>query len=106
MMHYLSCFGLLSANFDNILSKYEFQKDKMTFKLNTGENIFNITVTAQNGEIRDYKINIIRVQDTTTVEELILKLGVKVNENYMYGMSVGTDTSTIIASILKIFFLS
>ena len=38
MMHYLSCFGLLSANFDNMLSKYEFQKDKMTFRTRDRSN--------------------------------------------------------------------
>lgn len=73
-----------------------------TIKLPLEKNEIIIKVTAQNGEIRNYKINIIRVQDTTTVEEVVLKLGVKANGNYMYGMSVGTDTSTIIASILKI----
>lgn len=65
-------------------------------------NIITIKVTAQNGEVRNYKITIIRVQDTTTVEEVVAKLGVKVNGSYMYGLSVGIDASTIVASVAKI----
>lgn len=65
-------------------------------------NVITIKVTAQNGEVRNYKITIIRVQDTTTVEEVVAKLGVKVNGSYMYGLSVGIDASTIVASVAKI----
>ena len=73
-----------------------------TIKLPLEKNVVMIKVTAQNGEVRNYTINIIRVKDTTTVEEVVSKLGVKVNQSYMYGLSVGIDTSTIVASVSKI----
>ena len=73
-----------------------------TIQIPLEKNAVTIKVTAQNGEVRNYVINIIRVKDTTTVEEVVLKLGVKTNDSYIYGLSMGTDTSTIVASVQKI----
>lgn len=66
------------------------------------DNRIVITVTAQNGDKREYIINIKRVKDTTTVEEVVQKLGVKNRDNYLYGINSGTAVSTIVASINKI----
>jgi beta-N-acetylglucosaminidase len=71
-------------------------------KLPNEDNVVTIKVTAQSGDVRTYTINIKRVKDTTTVEEVIQKLGVKNKDSYLYGMSAGTDSSTIIASVQKI----
>lgn len=63
------------------------------------DNKVVIKVTAQNGTNKEYILNIKRVKDTTTVEDVINKLGVKVKDGYLYGMSVNTAISTMIASI-------
>lgn len=66
------------------------------------DNKIVIKVTAQNGETKEYVINIKRVKDTTTVEEVINKLGVKTKDGYIYGISVNTAVSTVIASVQSI----
>lgn len=73
-----------------------------TIDLPNEDNRVVVTVTAQNGDKREYIINIKRVKDTTTVEEVVQKLGVKNKDNYLYGINTGTAISTIVASVNKI----
>lgn len=75
------------------IGEYEFLEEK---------NQVIIKVTAENGDVREYIINIIRVKDTTTIEEIIAKLGVKINGNNLYGIATNTAISTIISSVNKI----
>ena len=60
-----------------------------------------IIVTAENGSTRTYRITIIKVKDTTTVEDIINKLSVKVNGNIMNHISPDTLATTLKQSILK-----
>ena len=62
-----------------------------------------ITVTAENGDIRKYTINITRNNVTTAIDisEILRVLNIKNDGNYIYGYELGTDISTIINSITK-----
>ena len=59
-----------------------------------------IIVTSASGKTRIYKINFIReTMDTTTVEDAMNNSGFKYNDNYMYGIEVGTNVSELIGNI-------
>ena len=60
-----------------------------------------LKVTAENGDVRIYKMTMVKVNDTTTVEEIISNLSVKVTGNIMHGISPGTLGSTLVTSINK-----
>ncbi len=62
-----------------------------------------INVTAQNGNVNTYKVNIIKSSSTTelTVSEIMPKIGVKYNNSYISGIALGTDVSTLINNIKK-----
>lgn len=72
------------------------------FELVDEENIFVVKVTAENGSVKEYTINIKVVTDTTTVPEIISKLGVKAKSTSLYGISTNTAVSTVLSSIEKI----
>lgn len=59
-----------------------------------------IIVTAENGEIKTYKINIIKVENTISIEELSNKLGV-VSDNIIPNNQINTKISTIVNKILS-----
>ena len=67
--------------------------------LNSGTTTRNIVVKAQNGETRTYTLNIIKqsssIEDTTTVQGVLNKAGIKNNSSYVSGFSVGMDVSNI-----------
>jgi len=61
-----------------------------------------IVVTAQNGDVRTYKINITRSgEKAIAISEILRIIGVKNDGAYIYGYSVGTDISTIKKSIIN-----
>ena len=60
-----------------------------------------IIVTSESGLKKVYKINIIKVEDARSVEEIISGLSVKTNGNIMYYISPGTQINTLIQNILK-----
>ncbi len=65
------------------------------------ETEHQITVTAENGLTKTYKINFKKVEDTTSVEDIINSLSVKVNNDVMNHISPDTVANTLIQSILK-----
>ena len=60
-----------------------------------------IIVTAENGSKKTYKLIIIKVEDTTTVKDILSNLSVKVTGNIMNNISPDTASNTLIQSILK-----
>ena len=69
-------------------------------KINT-----NIVVTAPSGSVRNISLLITRTRDLNgeniKVDEVVNKMGVKVNNNYIYGLSLGSNKGTLTSSILK-----
>lgn len=60
-----------------------------------------ITVTAQNGAVRKYNINITRDNpvEALDISEILRVLNIKNDGNYIYGYALNTDVSNIIKSI-------
>ena len=60
-----------------------------------------ITVTAANGAIRKYTINITRNNPTSAIDisEILRILNIKNDGNYIYGYALGTDITKIVKSI-------
>lgn len=65
------------------------------------KTLHEITVTSESGNSRTYKLTIIKVKDTTTVNDIISKLSVKTNDTLMFNISPETLVSTLIQSINK-----
>ena len=61
----------------------------------------SIIVTAENGSTKTYKISIIKTKDTTTVQEIVEKLPVKINNETMYAISPETQVNSLVQNILK-----
>lgn len=60
----------------------------------------SVVVTAQNGKIRTYVINFIREEsNSTTVGDAMNHSGFKYNNNYLFGIQVGTNVSNLIGNI-------
>ena len=61
-----------------------------------------ITVTAVNGDVRVYNINITRSKEVAiSISEILRLLEIKNDGNYIYGFSIGTDISTIKQNIIN-----
>ena len=61
-----------------------------------------ITVTAQNGDVRIYNINVTRSETVAiAVGEILRLLNIKNDGYYMYGFEVGTDISAIKKNIIS-----
>ncbi len=60
-----------------------------------------VKVTAENGDIRKYYINITKNDGTTALDigEILRVLNIKNDGNYVYGFQLGTNITTIINSI-------
>lgn len=73
---------------------YTFDNKKVTVSL---------IVTAEDGSKTTYKIILTQVlpENNIKVEDILAKLAVKVNENYMYGISINTQVSEISNTIIK-----
>lgn len=61
----------------------------------------SIVVTAENGKTNTYVINVkqVRTDNEVKVNEIVAKMGVKVNGNIMYGISPGYQVETLIKSV-------
>ena len=72
-----------------------------SISLSGEKQTIKINVTAQNGDVRTYSINITR--DGTkaiSVSEILRVINIKNDGTYMYGFNVGTDISTIKKNII------
>lgn len=73
-----------------------------TINLANDETKVEISVTSESGLTKVYKITIIKVEDTTSLNDIIGKLSVKVNNNIMYNISNGVTIRDIKSTINKI----
>lgn len=72
-----------------------------SISLNGQKQTIPITVTAQNGDVRVYNINVTRSGEVAiAISEILRLLNIKNDGNYMYGFKLGTDISTIKKSII------
>lgn len=114
--------GSLISNFDSDITEYVYYVTDDTtianvsvtqsssskvegtgdYELTDTSTTVTVTVTADSGAIKEYVITITKVKDTTTIENIIDNLGVKVNGGYLYGISTNLATSTIISSVQKL----
>ena len=87
--------------------------------VNEGNNAIKVSVTAQNGSVKTYTVNVHREKsvvpspapvtpsnpnpatNTTDLYGVVTKSGYKINDNYVSGISVGTKASSVINSIKK-----
>lgn len=71
--------------------------------INTSGNTIEhkITVTAENGAKKTYKITLIKAENTTTVDDIVSNLSVTINGNVMSNISPETAVNTLVQSILK-----
>ena len=64
-----------------------------------------IKVTAENGSINTYTLNIVKDSNEQpaepTVNDIMPKIGVKYNDTYISGIKIGTDVSTLVNNIKK-----
>lgn len=82
-----------------------------TIALNEDSKLLTIVVTAQNGAIRTYKINVKRkpkppeepetspIEEKVTVSSILAKTNIKTKDSYFYGFEVGTNIQNIIDKI-------
>jgi len=68
-----------------------------------GKAVVKIVVTAEDGTTNTYVLNIKKVipEDVVTVDSVVSKVGVKVNQNIMYGISPDTAISTLVNTVTK-----
>ena len=86
------------------------QEDVLSTISGTGTHTFvdgvfqvNIIVTAEDGTSTTYAINITKVvpENVITVNDIVSKMGVKVNEDIIYGISPDTSISTLVNTVTK-----
>ena len=70
--------------------------------LSSDNETIPITVTAQNGDIRIYKINITRTDEIPlSISEILRVLDIRNDDSYIYGLKVGTDIGLIRQNIIN-----
>ncbi len=62
----------------------------------------DITVVAENGDIKTYKIEIVKVVDNNSLSQIMSSISYKSDNDYIYGISKNNTALTIINNILKI----
>jgi beta-N-acetylglucosaminidase len=73
-----------------------------TVSLSGEKQTIPIVVTAQNGDIRTYNINVTRTESVAiAVGEILRLLNIKNDGTYMYGFDVGMDISKIKSNIIS-----
>ena len=73
-----------------------------TVSLNGEKQVIPIIVTAANGDVRTYNINITRTGEVAiAVSEILRLLGIKNDGNYMFGLNMETDISLIMKDIIS-----
>ena len=74
-------------------------------QLTVGENKFVLSVTAQNGDVKNYNLNIIRSENETgepLVDDIVSEIGIKSDGTYFSGIALNTNSADIENKILKI----
>ncbi len=68
---------------------------------NSGIANLKIVVKAENGALNTYNVIVTRVkpEDNVKAQDIVNKMGVKVNDKIMYGISPGTNVDTLIKSV-------
>lgn len=94
-----------------------------TINVNEGDNAIKVSVTAQNGSVKKYTVNVHREKSTTPtptpaptpttpsnnnpttgttdLNSVVTKSGYKISNSYVSGIAVGTKASSVINSIKK-----
>jgi hypothetical protein len=94
-----------------------------TINVNEGNNAIKVSVTAQNGSVKKYTVNVHREKSTTPtptpaptpttpsnnnpttgttdLNSVVTKSGYKISNSYVSGIAVGTKASSVINSIKK-----
>ena len=67
----------------------------------------NVDVTAENGRTRTYKINIKKIatddeEEKVDMSTILNNIGIKYNDNYMFGIKEKTDSSNIVNNVKEI----
>lgn len=73
---------------------YTFVNDKARVEINT---------VAEDGSVLKYVVNVTKVtpENKVSVKDIVSKLAVKINGNIMYGISPGTNASTLINTVVN-----
>ena len=73
---------------------YTFAADKVKVEINT---------VAEDGSVMKYIVNVTKVtpENKVTVSDILSKMAVKINGSIMYGISPGTNASTIINTVVN-----
>ena len=72
-----------------------------TVSLSGDKQTIPVVVTAENGDVRTYNINITRSgEKAIAISEILRLLNIKNDGSYMYGFKVGTDISSIKKNII------
>lgn len=71
-----------------------------TIQLLVGPNTINVSVTASNGEIKTYVITINRKE--MNVEEVLKQTPIKFNANYLSGINIGTNVTSLTEKIKEV----
>ena len=74
--------------------------------LNVGNNVWTIVVTAQNGDKKTYTVNVIRDEAPVTetpkeLSKIIEESNLHIDNEYLTGLTLTTDVSTIASSVNK-----
>lgn len=74
-----------------------------TIQLPNKETLTNIVVTAENGDVRTFKLKIVKNDAIQlSVIDILNSIGVKHNSSYISGITLNTNTDTLVANIKKI----
>ena len=72
-------------------------------KLTGDTTTVTLKVTAENGKIQEYKVNIIKTEGASlSVEDVVAQAPVKSNGSYLSGINVGTSISSLQATFNKV----
>lgn len=74
-----------------------------TIQLTNTETLRNIVVKAENGDVRTFKLKIIKSDALPiSIIDTLNSIGVKHNSTYISGIALNTNTDTLVANIKKI----
>lgn len=106
---------VVEYNYNLVTSENTFKigaktEDSLSTVVGTGDYTFvdnlavvKLVVTAEDGSTTTYVMNIKKVipEEIVTVSDVVSKMGVKVNENFVYGVSPDTAIATLVNTVTK-----